>query len=175
MAVVGTHGIAGIRLSFLGSSIHKLVKELPIPTLVINEKSRIIEGGFSKVMMPVAPHKEYLNKVKQTIDVLAPGGLIVIFAIIKPGISLSTLVNQNTDAAKDYLDQRGVRWEYKEVDSDRYSIGYAKQTLAEMQAENMDLISIMAQVSQENSLFGKMDKESMLLNELGIPVLCASS
>ncbi len=174
MAVVGTHGVAGIRLSFLGSSIHKLVKELPIPTLVVNELSKIVEGGFNKVMMPVAPHKEYMNKVKQTCAIMSPDGIVVIYAIIKPGLPLSNDVIKNIEAAKQYLDEHKVKWEYTEVDADRYSIGYAKQTLAETQTGNMDLISIMSRVSQENSLFGKMDKESMLLNELGIPVLCAS-
>ncbi|NNC84123.1 MAG: hypothetical protein HKN79_11150 [Flavobacteriales bacterium] len=125
-------------------------------------------------MMPVAPHEDYLVKVEQTIDLMAPDGEIVIFAILKPGVPLDEEILRNIEATKKLLEERGVKYSYQEEDSDRYSIGYSKETLAHVRNEKMDLISIMANVSSRNQLFGKMDKENVLLNESGIPVLCAN-
>ncbi|NND94006.1 MAG: universal stress protein [Flavobacteriales bacterium] len=174
LIVVGTHGKHGIKQNLFGSAIHKLVKEAKAPTLVVNDHSKVSPKGYRKVLMPVAPHKDYLVKVEQTCQVLADDGEIVIFALLKPGVPLDEDIISNVEATKKYLDGRGVSYVYQEEDSDRYSVGYSKETISYVQKQDMDLISIMANVSDRNQLFGKMDKENVLLNELGIPVLCAN-
>lgn len=174
LIVVGTHGKHGIKQNLFGSAIHKLVKEIHAPTLVVNDHSKVAPHGYKKVMMPVAPHKDYLVKVEQTCKILADDGQIVIFALLKPGVPLDEEILRNVEETKKYLDEKGVSYVYQEENSDRYSVGYSKETMAYVHRQDMDLISIMANVSDRNQLFGKMDKENVLLNELGIPVLCAN-
>ena len=172
LVVVGTHGVHGIKQNLFGSSIHKLVKSIPAPTLVVNDKTIVVNGGFKKIMLPVAPHDDFMVKVEKTCTVLAKDGEIVIFAILKPGIGLDERIIKNLDLAKAYLEKKGVKWSYKEVEAEHYSIGYSTESLAKVQSEKMDLISIMANVAPTTQIFGKMDKEKVLLNEQGLPVLC---
>lgn len=174
LVVVGTHGRHGIRQNLFGSAIHKLVKSIPAPTLVVNDHSRLVSNGFKKVMLPVAAHADYLIKVRQTCEILVDDALVVIYAVIKPDGGLDEEVVDNIEATKKYLDEKGVKWEYLEENADLHAVGYSNQTLASMKEKNMDLISIMANVSSPMQWFGKMDKENVLLNEQGLTILCAN-
>lgn len=174
LVVVGTHGKEGVRQELFGSNIYKLVRDIPKPTLVVNENTKVLEGGFKKVMLPVAPHSDFIVKVEQTCNVVSKNGKVVIYAIIKPGVPLDAEILKNIEDTKALLDKRGVKWEYLEDASNRFSVGYSSQTLDSMKKEEMDLITIMANVSNTNLHFGKMDKENVLLNEQGLPVLCAN-
>ncbi|NND77628.1 MAG: universal stress protein [Flavobacteriales bacterium] len=174
LVVVGTHGREGVKQELFGSNIYKLVRDIPGPTLVVNDNTKVSNGGFKKVMLPVAPHSDFLVKVEQTCHVVAKDGVVVIYAIIKPGVPLDDEILSNIEKTKKLLDDRGVKWQYMEDESDRFSVGYSGQTLDSMVKEEMDLITIMANVSSRNLHFGKMDKENVLLNEQGLPVLCAN-
>jgi hypothetical protein len=55
-----------------------------------------------------------------------------------------------------------------------YSVGFSRQSLEYIANHPTDLISIMAQVSKRNKSFGNADKENMILNPMGIPVLCCN-
>lgn len=174
MVVSGTHGRSGIRRNLFGSAIHKLVRSIPAPTLVVNDNSSIVRNGFTKVMLPVAPHADFLVKVRQTCDILADDGLVVIYAVTKPDEAFDQEVIDNIKETKEYLNEKGVNWEYREEVFEPHSVGYSKQTLTSMKDNDMDLISIMANVSSSIQWFGKMDKENVLLNEQGFPILCAN-
>jgi hypothetical protein len=174
LVVVGTHGKQGIRQNLFGSAIYKLVRKIPTATLVISDHVKLVEGGYKKVMLPVAPHPDYIEKVKQTCDLVDKDGKICIFAIIKQGVPLDDMILKNIEAAKVEMDARGVKWEYLETESDVYSIGYSKETLENVAKSDMDLISIMTYVSSQNKHFGKMDKENVLLNKQGLAVLCTN-
>jgi nucleotide-binding universal stress UspA family protein len=175
LVLVGTRGKDGFDMGIFGSAIYKLVREIPFASLVLHANSQVVEGGYKKVMLPVSPHEGFLKKVKETCKVLAPDGVIVIFALIKPGITLEAKTRKNIEATQSYLNERGVKNEYMELSTDKRTMGYAPQTLEKMKGYGMDLISIAADVSQRNKHFGKMDKEDILLNEMGIPVLCTNT
>ena len=174
LVIVGTHGKVGIKQNLFGSSIYKLVKGIHAPTLVISAKTKVQSGAFKKVMLPVAPHKDYLLKVKQTCNLLAEGGEIIIFGILKPGVPLMDSILNNIEDTKRFLDRIGVNYTYQQVESKHYSIGYARDTLDAVSEQNMDLISIMTKVSDDNLYFGNIDKENLILNDLGVPILCAN-
>jgi nucleotide-binding universal stress UspA family protein len=174
LVVIGTHGKHGLRQNLFGSAIHKMVKEIQAPSLVVNDFMSSVKAGFDSIMLPVAPHDDYLNKVKHSCSVLSDEGRIVIFAIIKPGVGLDKKIQKNVQDTKSFLDSQGVKWEYLEVDADRYSVGFSSQTIDVAKEKEMDLMAIMANVSDENQLFGKLDKENVLLNEAGIAVLCSN-
>lgn len=174
LVIVGTHGKVGLKQNLFGSSIYKLVKGIKAPTLVINDKMNGLNGAFKKIMLPVAPNKDYLLIVKQTINLLAKDGEIIIFAILKPGVDLSDEIIENVESSKRFLDKVGVPYTYLQLDSKHYSIGYARDTFDAVKDHNIDLISIMTHVSEVNPYFGSIDKENIILNDLGIPVLCAN-
>lgn len=174
LVVVGTHGKVGLKQNLFGSAIYKLVKGIHAPTLVLNDDSEISEQGFKKAVLPVAPHFNYMTKVKQTCNVLSKNGKIIIFAIQKPGLELDKAILDNIEATKKYLTRLEIEWEYQEFDSSRFSVGYSKETLSFVEDQGVDLISIMTEESSQNVIFGKTDKENILLNKLGISVLCAN-
>jgi len=64
--------------------------------------------------------------------------------------------------------------EHQEVDSQMYSVGFARETLLHSEIQKADLISIMTNTSRYNEFFGKMDKEAVLVNDKGLAVLCAN-
>lgn len=174
LVVVGTHGLKGIKQNLFGSNIYKLVKALPVPTLVVNDRIKSIKGGFDKVLVPVAPHPDYINKVENAAELMAKEGTIVLFAIIKPGVNLDEPTVANLEKSKKMLTGQGVKWEYVEEDAHSFSVGYSRDTIKYVSEHPVDLISIMADVSYQNSSFGKVDKENLLLNELGVPILCSN-
>ena len=174
MVFVGTHGIQGLKQTLFGSNIYKLVKGLQAPALVVNDKCKVMEGGFRKILLPVAPHEEFLVKVKQAQGLLHPDGSIVLFAIKKPGINLDDATSKNLAQAKAYLDESGIAYSFEAVDATHFGLGYARETLAIVQNMDIDMIGILTRVSVENQAFGRMDKEGMLLNELGLPILCSN-
>ena len=174
LVVVGTHGIRGIRQNIFGADIYRLVKCIHAPTLVVNAQTKVVSGGFRNVILPVAPHADYLIKVKQTCRILSREGKITIFAILKPGIPLSEEIQKNINSAKKLLNTLNVNWEYQEVNSTIYSVGYAKETLMYSESQGADLISIMTNTSLHNEFFGKMDKQDVLVNDKGVMVLCAN-
>lgn len=174
MVFVGTHGVHGLKQNLFGSKIYKLVKGLTAPALVVNDKSAVVAGGFKKVLLPVSPHEEFIHKVKQVAVLLAEAGEMVIFAIKKPGADIDEVSSQNVQAAKAYLEEKGIPNRYEVVETDRFALGYARETLRFVQQMDVDLIAIMTRVSVENQAFGKLDKEGMLLNDLGLPIFCSN-
>lgn len=155
LVIAGTHGIHGIKQSLFGSSIHKIVQMLPAPTLVVSDHTNPPEEGYKKILFPVSPHDDFMVKVEQTSRVIAPGGKVIIYAIMKPGVGLDQKVQSNVKLAEEHFGKNGIEYEYKEVPADQFSVGYSRQTIQFAKEQNMDLISIMAKVSQANSHFGK--------------------
>lgn len=174
LVFVGTHGVKGIKQTLFGSNIYKLVKGLSAPALVVNDQSAIVNGGFKRVLLPVSPHDEFLAKVQQVSALLANGGEMVIFAIMKPGAQLDEATKRNVEGSQAYLNEKGIANRYEEVNTDRFTVGYANETLRFVQEMDVDLIAILTRVSAENQAFGKLDKEGMLLNDLGLPVFCSN-
>lgn len=176
LVVVGNHGKKGLIQNLFGSNIMKLVQKLPVASLVVSDHTNTVEGGFRKALVPIAPHHDFMKKIKLTAKLLNPeSGKLVLFTVMKPGVALDEKLQNNLDQATEYLNENGVNWEYLELDASHFSIGYSKEILDIANKDNYDLISIMAQVSKENRSFGTMDKENIILNTAGIPVLCVNS
>ncbi len=176
LVVVGNHGKKGLMQNLFGSNIMKLIQKLPVSSLVVNDNTEIAEGGFKKALVPIAPHHDFLKKVKLTAQLLNPEqGKLVLFTVMKPGVAIDSKLQTNIDQASDFLNENAINWEYLEVDSSHFSIGYSREILDIAQREDYDMISIMAQISYENRSYGTMDKENIILNKAGIPVLCTNS
>ena len=175
LVVVGTHGVKGLRQNLFGSNIYKLVSHIPIASLVVSDYTNIVEGGFKKVLFPVAPHLNYQIKAEQTLPLLAPSATVLLFEISKPGVELDGQIWKNLEDTKSYLTQKGIVWEFIEKGTRSFSIGYSHETLEFARLENIDLLVIMTQVSEQGKNYGLIDKENVLLNKQGLPVLCSNA
>lgn len=173
LVLVGTHGKKGIKQNLFGSNIYKLIRSMKTPTLVLSDHSKTFSDGYEKILLPVAPHDNYLVKVKQASSLLKENGTIFIFAIVKASMELPTKVKDNIAVTKKYLDSVSVNWEYIEHDATKYSIGYSAETVQFASDHKMDMVSIMINVSEDNKHFGDMDKENVILNPHGTHVLCS--
>lgn len=172
LIVAGTHGSEGIHLRLFGSAIHKLVREVAAPTLVLGKSCKPMSSGYQKVLVPADIHPRYLQKVSRSADLLAPDGEITLLTIHNPNLPIEEATTGIIDTAKKNLDDRKVKWKAVELKAKPHEIGYAMQTLEYMRREKIEMIAIAAEVSERYRHFGKLDKEAILLNEDGFMVLC---
>lgn len=175
LIVAGTHGSRGIHLRLFGSAIHKLVREVAAPTLVLGKLCKPITFGFQRVLVPADIQSRYLHKVSKAADLLTPDGEITFLTIENPNLPTEDSTLANIEIAKKMLDDRKIKWKYIELKAKPHEIGYAKQTLEYMRQEKIEMIAIAAEVSTRFRHFGKLDKEAILLNEDGFMVLCINS
>jgi len=174
LIVVGTHGSEGIHLRLFGSAIHKLVREVAATTLVLGTVCTPIVSGFQRVLVPADIQSRYLHKVSKAADLLAPNGEITFLNIENPNLPTEDSTHANIEIAKKMLDDRKIKWRAVELKAKPHETGYAMQTLEYMREEKMEMIAIAAEVSQRFRHFGKIDKETILLNEDGFMVLCVN-
>jgi nucleotide-binding universal stress UspA family protein len=173
LVVVGTHGKHGLKQNLFGSNIYELTKSLNTTLLVVNDHAAVTPLGFNKVLIPISAHDDFLLVVKKTSTLLAENGEIIIFTISKPGVTLDSILIKNMEAAQEYLKAEGHTTEYVEVRSETFSVGYSRETLAYARDNGVDLISIMSKSARQTGS-ESMDKENILLNTDGVPVLCAN-
>lgn len=172
LAVIGTHGVKGLFQNLFGSNIWKLVSHLPCSAVVVSEATQVAQQGFSNVLMPIGPHADFEHKVHMTAELMADNGVVNFFAIDKAGIEINKTMLDRVHAGKEILSDAGFKSEFIQFESQQFSAGFAKETLSYGHEHKADLIAIMTRVSEENAHFGQYDKEAMLVNEFGIPVLC---
>ncbi|MCB0736622.1 MAG: universal stress protein, partial [Bacteroidetes bacterium] len=167
ITVVGTHGKKGLKQNLFGAHIYKLANHVKGNLLIVSDSSTLAKNGFSKVLMPVSAHTNYSQKVKATTTILAESGHVDIFALHKPGMPLSEKVQHNIENALALLKDANVNCGLLEQDAQKFSIGFSKETFDVMEKEQNDLITIMTKVSKEGGVFGKIDKENLILNPAG--------
>ena len=173
LAIIGTHGKKGLKQNLFGSNILKLVKLLHIPSLVVQDDSVWPERGFANVFFPIAAHSRFKMKIDQTTALMNPAGKISLYAIYKTD-NLDEDLNKNIKLCEKEFVERNVNYELIEEEATMYSVGFSRQSLDYVSKHKTDLISIMAQVSKLNKFFGNVDKENIILNSMGIPVLCCN-
>jgi nucleotide-binding universal stress UspA family protein len=175
LMVIGTHGVRGLKQKLLGADILKLVTKVPVPTLVVQSTSPF-RRSFDKIILPVATHLEYENIVQAVINI---GKLfnaeVHIYSIERQGFKAPEQLKKNLLRTISLFDENGIRYTRVNEKQTVISIGFAFQTLQYAQKINADMIAIMSVSSEEYHYFAKQDKENLLTNESGIPVLCASN
>ncbi|HOZ90093.1 MAG TPA: universal stress protein [Bacteroidia bacterium] len=175
LVIIGTHGIKGIKQKFLGADILKLVKVIEYPCIVVQENTTVKETGFAKILFPVGPHHDFLVKIKQTAKFAKTFDcLVVIYEIAKEGFDLGGMVGKNSNLAKAHFVENNVSYISVTEEMTVFSAGNSRQTLNYADKNSFDLISMMATISQNEILFGSTDKENLLVNSFGIPILCCN-
>ncbi|MBL0049558.1 MAG: universal stress protein [Bacteroidetes bacterium] len=175
LVIIGTHGIKGIKQKFLGADILKLVKIIAYPCIVVQENTEVKESGFSKILFPVGPHHNFNVKIKQTAAFAKRFGCeVVIYEIAKEGFDLGGAVGKNINLAKAHFKEIGISFSSVMEEMTVFSAGNSRQTLNYADKNGFDLITIMSTISQNEILYGATDKENLLVNNLGIPILCCN-
>ncbi len=171
LAIIGTHGKQGFKQSLFGSNILKVVQSLPIPSLVVQDSSVWPDNGFSNVLIPIDKHPNYKIKIEIAHSLLSENGVIKMYVIHISDI-LEDVLRANLDSSIKFIESHQWPYEIIEEGKAQYSVGYSKQTLNHIQKCRPDLIAIVAKIAPDNIHFGEMDKDNVILNPEGIPVLC---
>ena len=175
MFCVATHGVKGLKQTLWGANIYKLVRQISIPTLVIQENSNIEAQAGGPIICPVGFHDHYMEKVEAA-SLLAQteNNDIHIYQIDRPGLQGEDKINQIKKQTAEYLDKAGRTFRVVKEENHSPSVGFARQTLEYAAKVKASAIAIVTEVTNENQHFGKLDKETLLTNDLGIPVVCVS-
>jgi nucleotide-binding universal stress UspA family protein len=173
LMVIGTHGIQGIRQMIFGADIAKLIAKIPIPVLVVQEDSPLIET-FSKIVLPVGSHDTFMHAVDAVLFIAAIYDVEVhLYSIYKPGTDWPMQMLQNIEDTRQKFQEKGVRMIRVKEEQNDHSPGYARQTLKYARTIGADTIWMMSVPSQDYHYMAKAYKETLLLNEFHLPVLCA--
>ena len=172
LMVIGTHGIKGIKQMLFGANILKLIVKIPVPVLVVQEDSPLIES-FHKVVLPVSSHDTFRSALEA---ILLFAGIydmeVHLYSIHKAGFIWSDQMLRNIEEATLKLQTQNVRMIRVKEEQQVYSLGYAKQTVKYAQSISADALWMLSIPTEENYYFAQSDKETMLLNDFHIPVLC---
>lgn len=171
LVIIGTHGKKGLKQNLFGSNILKVVQALPVPSLVVQNSSTWPENGFSNVLIPIDKHEAYSNKLEAAHSILAENGIIKMYVIYISAV-LEDSLKTNLDLSIKYMESR--QWPYEIVEEEQlvFSVGYSRQTLNYIHENKPDLVAIVAKIAHDNIHIGEMDKDNVILNPEGIPVLC---
>lgn len=172
LMVIGTHGMKGIRQNLFGSNILKLVSKTPLPVLVLQEDSPVIES-IRKIVLPASSHETFKIEVEAIAYLASLFDIEVhLYSIQKVGFPWPDQLVKNTKEAIKTFEERGVRIKRIKEEQKVYSQGYAKQTLLYAHETGADIVCMIAMPSEEYYYFAHSDKEAILMNEYRIPVLC---
>lgn len=174
LMVVGTHGAQGLRQTLFGADILKLVRKVPIPSLVVQEGTAAA-GEMRTIVMPVAGHAD----IGMLLDIVtrlgrAFGATVHVYQIMRPGEEPSDQLLKNKLRMLDHLRGAGVMVEEVNEPTRSFSIGFAAQTEDYAARVGAGCIAIMARASDEYRWIADAEKERLLANAHRIPVLCAN-
>jgi nucleotide-binding universal stress UspA family protein len=173
LVVMGTHGIQGLKQKLIGADILRIITKIPVPALVVQSTSPF-RTNFAKIVLPVATHQAYYNILQAVVII---GKLfkseVHIYSVERPGFDWPEQLKKNLEKTKEIFDENGIRYIRVNEKQTVLSVGFARQTLQYARKANADMIAMMSVSSDEYHYFAEQDKENLLSNETGIPVLCA--
>ncbi len=175
MMVVATHGIKGIKQKLLGASILKLVREIPVPVLVVQKDSPITDDMFRTILFPVGGHESFSEKINATAFIADLfNSEVHIYSVLRPGDELTDQMVNNVEKAIQAFESKRIKYKRVNETPSVYSVGFSKQTMLYAEKVKADLITIMSVPTKEHYYFAQTDKENILTNDLKIPVLSTS-
>lgn len=172
LVIVCSHGIKGIAQHLFGSRILHLAEVMRFPMIIIHENIKVNLSEAKSILFPIGPHDEFDIKIRQTAALAKVlGATIVMYEIETPGAASSDQLEANKAAAKKYFSEAGVASKYVLDEMKMLSAGFSRQTLAYAVENQASMISLMATVSKNDIRFGSGDKENLVNNPNGVPVL----
>ncbi|MBE0661446.1 MAG: universal stress protein [Bacteroidales bacterium] len=176
MMIIGSHGSKGIREKLLGSDILKLVKNIPVPVLTIQETGyNFPEKGIQKIVFPASAHTTFDKVIDATVFFAKLfESEVYVYTVEKPGSPWSDVLRSNIEKAISAFERNSINFTRVNEQQSSYSPGYAKQILQYAGKIKADMISVISTPTSEHYYIADSDKERLLTNELQIPVLCVS-
>ena len=172
LMVIGTHGFQGIRQKIFGADILKLVERIPIPVLVVQEESPMVQAGL-KLLVPVSSHDNFSEMLESLLLFITIYNMEVhLYSIHKPGFEWPPQMLANIDFGEKWCNEKGVRMVRVKEEQKGFSTGYARQTIQYAHTAGTDAIWMISAESRDYYSFAKDYKETILLNEFHLPVLC---
>jgi len=173
MMVIGSHGYKGLREKFFGADILKLLKNIPIPVIAVQNDYVLPEQGIKSILFPASSHESFTHKIEAAVSMAKLfNAEIHIYTVEKPGHEWSEQFRENIRMAKQTFEEHNVKYVRVTEEQKSYSVGYSKQIMAYATSNKIDLISMMTNPTKENYYLADNDKENILTNDAGIPVLC---
>ena len=173
LVVIGTHGVHGLKQKLMGADILRIITKIPVPAFVVQSTSPL-RTSFSKIVLPVATHLSYENILRAVVVI---GKLfkseVHIYSIERPGFEWPEQLKKNLEKTRTIFEENGIRYIRINEKQTVLSIGFARQTLQYAHKISADMIAMMANSSEEYHYFAQQDKENLLTNDSGVPVLCA--
>lgn len=172
MMVLGTHGLRNLKQQLLGADVLKLVRKVHVPSIVVQEKSS--PNTMERIVMPVAGHKD----VKHLLDAVcatakAFGAEVHVFQAMRPMDQPSEQLLVNKRDMLYRLQAEGIVHVEANLPPETFSIGYAQHIIGYAKKINAGLIAVIADASPDMHHIADAEKERLLFNDAGIPVLCA--
>jgi nucleotide-binding universal stress UspA family protein len=173
LMVVGTHGPRGLRQTLLGADILKLVRHVRTPSLVVQAESPQ-HVGLDRILMPVAGHTD-IHRLLDVVCYLARAfnSEVHVFQVFRPGEEPSERLLRNKQLMLDRLRAEQVKCVEANVPATVFSMGFAEQTIRHAHDIGAGAIAIMAIASDDYRWIADAEKERILTNAHGIPVICA--
>lgn len=173
LMVAGTHGVRGLRQVWLGSDMLKLVRQVPIPTLVVQMYTPRMEH-VGRILMPVAGHAD-ITPLLDAVCLLAKitGAGVDVYQQIQDGSNTSNTLLANKMKMLERLAQEGINHEEVHEPVEKFYEGFAVRTIRYAHKMGASCIAIMAQSSGEHKKIADQEKQDLLVNAKGIPILCA--
>lgn len=172
LIVLCTHGVKGITQHLFGSRILSLVQSLDKSFLVVQENSVIAEEGFGRILFPATHSKIASVLINQVMNLAAECDSEVVFYEIDKYVGEAEKeIRENFDAAKKIFKAKGIRYSQVKEEPNNHSMGFARQTLDYAVKNRIGLIATPSEVVDNGFLMLKSDKELLLTNEQGIPIL----
>lgn len=170
---IGTHGIQGLKQKLLGADILKIVRKIAVPCLIVREDC--VNRDFNPIVFPVGGHDTFVTLIEATALMASLfGSEVHIYSITRKGDEGTKKLKENIVLAERIFTERNIPFKRIKEETNIFSVGYAKQTLQYADQVKAGLLSIMSVKTDEHYYFAQADKESLINNEFGIPVICSS-
>ncbi|HMN05653.1 MAG TPA: universal stress protein [Flavobacteriales bacterium] len=173
LMVAGTHGVRGLRQELLGSDMLKLVRTVAIPTMVVQPYSpRTVK--VDRILMPVAAHED-ITPLLDAVCLLAKpfNAHVEVYQQLVEGQSTSNQLLLNKVKMLERLADEGIKHTEVNEPVEKFYEGFVLRTVRYARNNAVDCIAIMAHASGEHKKIADKEKQEMITNEVGIPVLCA--
>lgn len=173
LMVAGTHGVQGLRQEWLGSDMLKLIREVPIPTLVVQMYTPRTEK-MGHILMPVAGHAD-ITPLLDAVCLLAKtcGAEVDVYQQLQEGSSTSNALLANKVKMLERLSKEGIKHQEVHEPVEKFYEGFAVRTIRYANKVGASCIAIMAHASGEHTKIADQEKQDLLVNKNGIPILCA--
>jgi len=172
LVVLCTHGVKGVVQHLFGARVLALVQSLDKSFLVVQENSVVQEEGFHKILFPATHSSVASVLIHQVMSLAAECDSEVVFYEIDKYVGdVEGDIQRNFDAAKKIFKAKGIRYSHVREEVNNHSMGYARQTLTFASENGIGLIATPSEVVDNGFLMMKSDKELLLTNSQGIPIL----